>query len=92
MTIIEIINHRTTKGNKCLSQLSEIMPEFKDYKFGSKPTYTPMDMKKALQTMVHYLQFSECWKMDFSEENSRYQLDVTPSQARKTTQILEQEN
>ena len=57
MIINDIVNNETTTGNQTLRDLSDIMPEYKDYRLGSKSMYTPNDVKKALKTLQHYVSF-----------------------------------
>ena len=47
MSIKEIVNNDSLGGNDALKQLATHIPEFRDYKFGEKPIYTPKQFIKG---------------------------------------------
>ena len=59
MTISEIVNNETKKGNETLSELGEFIPEYKDIRLGSKGMYTPRDMVRSLKIFNHYTSFGD---------------------------------
>jgi len=59
MNIEVIVKNRVKKGNEILAELSELMPEYKDYRIGEKSMYTPKDMVKGLETLQNYNSFRD---------------------------------
>ena len=59
MSIKEIVNNDSLGGNDALKQLATHIPEFKDYKFGEKPIYTPKQFVKGLRTVLRYEEFGD---------------------------------
>ena len=59
MNIDKIVCNKKKKGNEILTDLSEIIPEYKDRRIGKKGMYTPNDVVGLLQTYGHYLSFKD---------------------------------